>query len=144
LPPSFRSARSLIASGVFGAGTVACSQIGDHPVIVPVLLLGLALILAYIGSRKQVSRVQFLFVFAFFLAGAISVVFSDLTMKAAALLGVGRGADLLLYFSVLCGVLVAANFYFRFKDHERMLSEIVRQMAIRTPQRPRKETAPSK
>jgi hypothetical protein len=113
-------------------------------VIVPVLLLGLALILAYIGSRKQVSRVQFVFVFTFFLAGAISVIFSDLTMKAAALLGVGRGADLLLYFSVLCGVLVAANFYFRFKNNERMLTEIVRQMAIRTPLRPIKETAPSK
>ena len=104
--------------------------------IVPVLLLGLGLILAYIGSRKSLSRLQFLFVILFFLAGAISVVFNDLTMKAAALFGVGRGADLLLYFAVLCGVLVAANFYFRFKENERVLTEIVRQMAIQSPLRP--------
>ena len=43
--------------------------------IVPILILGLALILAYIGSRKQLSRLQFLFVVLFFGAGAIGVAF---------------------------------------------------------------------
>ena len=104
--------------------------------IVPILLTGMALILAYIGSRKQLSKVQFLFVVLFFLVGAFGVVFQDSSMKLAAWLHVGRGADLLLYFSVLCGVLVAANFYFRFKETERMLIEIVRQVAILSPQSP--------
>jgi hypothetical protein len=104
--------------------------------IVPILLTGIALILAYIGSRKQLSKVQFLFVALFFLLGAFGVVFQDSSMKLAAWLHVGRGADLLLYFSVLCGVLVAANFYFRFKETERMLIEIVRQVAILSPQSP--------
>jgi hypothetical protein len=49
---------------------------------------------------------------------------------------VGRGADLLLYFAVLCGVLIAANFYFRFKETERMLTEIVRRIAIQNPSYP--------
>jgi hypothetical protein len=104
--------------------------------IVPILLTGLALILAYIGSRKQLSKLQFLFVALFFLLGAIGVVFQDSSMRVAAWLHVGRGADLLLYFSVLCGVLIAANFYFRFKETERTLTEIVRQVAILSPQSP--------
>jgi hypothetical protein len=104
--------------------------------IVPILLIGLALILAYIGSRKQLSRTQLLFVLLFFAIGVVSVLFQPLTMRAAAFLNVGRGADLLLYFSVLCGVLIAANFYFRFKDTERILVEVVRKMAILSPRHP--------
>ncbi len=104
--------------------------------IVPILILGLALILAYIGSRKQLSRLQFVFVVLFFGAAAVGVAFRDLTMQLAALVNVGRGADLLLYFAVLCGVLIAANFYFRFKETERMLTEIVRRIAIQNPSHP--------
>jgi hypothetical protein len=104
--------------------------------IVPVLLIGLALILAYIGSRKKLSRVQLLFVLVFFAFGGASVLFQDVTMRAAAYLNVGRGADLLLYFSVLFGVLIAAHYYFRFKDMERTLVEIVRRIAIMTPHKP--------
>ena len=103
--------------------------------IVPILLIGLALIFAYIGSRKQLSRVQLLFVLVFFSIGVVSVLFQDLSMRAAAYLNVGRGADLLLYFSVLCGVLISAHFYFRFKETERALVEIVRQLAIMSPRK---------
>jgi hypothetical protein len=108
--------------------------------IVPVLLIGLALIFAYVGSRKQLSRLQFLFLAVFFAAGAVSVVFQDLTMRAAAFLNVGRGADLLLYFSVLLGVLFSAHFYFRLKETERVLVEIVRRIAILTPSAPAGES----
>ena len=104
--------------------------------IVPILLTFLALILAYVGSRKQLSKLQFLFVLAFFAAGAAGVTFRDLSTQVAEFLNVGRGADLLLYFAVLCGVLIAANFYFRFKQTERMLAEVVRAMALQAPIRP--------
>jgi hypothetical protein len=107
--------------------------------IVPILLAFLALILAYIGSRKQLSKLQFAFVLAFFAAGALGVIFRDLSMQVAEFFNVGRGADLLLYFAVLCGVLIAANFYFRFKQTERVLGELVRQLAIQSPARPGKQ-----
>ena len=98
--------------------------------IVPVLLTALALILAYIGSRRELSRLQLAFVALFFLAGAAGVVFQDLSTRLAVRLHVGRGTDLMLYFSVLLGVLIAANFYFRFRQNERIMAEIVRQLAI--------------
>src|SRR5580704_15309372 len=104
--------------------------------IVPILLIGLALTLAYIGSHRSLSKLQLLFVTAFFAVGAVMVLWPELANRAAAILRVGRGADLLLYFAVLCGVLVAANFYFRFKETERVLAELVRQIAILSPQRP--------
>ena len=104
--------------------------------IVPLLLIGLALILAYIGSRKELTRLQLLFVTVFFGIGAAGVVFPNSSMRVAAWFNVGRGADLLLYFSVLCGVLISANFYFRFRETERKLTDIVRQMAIVSPQYP--------
>ena len=104
--------------------------------IVPVLLIGLALILAYIGSHRHLTRFQFFFVAAFFGGGAFMVARPSMANRAAGLMNVGRGADLLLYFAVLCGVLAAANFYFRFKQNERALVAIVRQLAILSPLQP--------
>jgi hypothetical protein len=107
--------------------------------IVPVLLIGLALILAYIGSHRSLSKLQLLFVAVFFGIGAVMVVWPDMANRSAAILRVGRGADLLLYFAVLCGVLVAANFYFRFKQNEQVVIAIVRQLALLTPARPHQD-----
>jgi hypothetical protein len=104
--------------------------------IVPILLIGLALILAYIGSHRNLSKLKLLFLAAFFGIGAVMILWPDLANRVARILRVGRGADLLLYFAVLCGVLVAANFYFRFKQNEQVVTAIVRQLAILTPMQP--------
>jgi hypothetical protein len=98
--------------------------------IVPLLLTSLALILAYVGSRNQLTRPQFLVVATFVTIGGLTVLFPQVTTQVARLFNVGRGADLLLYFAVLAGVFLAANFYFRFKQTERQLTEVVRQLAI--------------
>jgi hypothetical protein len=101
--------------------------------IVPLLLAGLAVIQAYIGSQRNLSKWKLLFVTAFFSLGAVMVVWPDLANRATAILRVGRGADLLLYFAVLFGVLIAANFYFRFRQNEQVVIAIVRQLALLTP-----------
>jgi hypothetical protein len=104
--------------------------------IVPVLFIGLALILAYIGSHRNLSRMQLLFVTVFFSIGMVMVLWPNLANRFAAMLRVGRGADLLLYFAVLIGVLVTANFYFRFKQQEQVVISIVRRLALLTPMQP--------
>jgi small membrane protein len=106
---------------------------GEAIMIVPLLLSGLALILAYAGSRRRLSAGQLLLVALFFGAGVGLVLFPSLATAAAQALNVGRGADLLLYFAVLSGVMVTANFYFRLKQNERILIEIVRQLALLSP-----------
>jgi hypothetical protein len=51
------------------------------------------------------------------------------------LLGIGRGADLVLYLSVLGFLGVSFYFYSRNVRIERQLTEVVRQMALRDPRR---------
>lgn len=104
--------------------------------IIPILLLGLGLILAYVGSHRRLSKLQLLFIAAFFGVGTLMVLRPDLANRTASAFNVGRGADLLLYFSVLSGVFVAANFYFRFKQNEQVVTAIVRKLALLTPTLP--------
>jgi hypothetical protein len=91
------------------------------------------LILAYIGSHKRVSAAQAVFVGVFLSAGMFLVITPEMANRIASLLGVGRGADLLLYFSVLVGVFAGANFYFRFRQNEQTLIAIVRELALSRP-----------
>ena len=107
--------------------------------IVPLLLAAIALLLAYIGSHDQLSTSQTLFVVVFFGVGGLFVLFPQAATRVAGWLNVGRGADLLLYFAVLSGVLIAANFYFRFKQTERAFIRIVREMALNAPLKPEQE-----
>lgn len=46
-------------------------------------------------------------------------------------LGVGRGADLVLYLLVIAFILGMLNFYLRFKTMDRRLTELARTVAIR-------------
>jgi hypothetical protein len=110
--------------------------------IVPILLFGLGMLSAYVGSHR-LSLFQFTVVFLVFATGATFVVAPDLANRTANALNVGTGANLLLYFAVLAGIFVAANFYFRFKQLEQVLTNIVRELAILTPQSPatKKENA---
>ena len=78
--------------------------------------------------RNQASkRLFFLFIFAL---GVVFVLLPDFTNRVAHILGIGRGADLLLYFSVIGGFLVLVLINAKFKKLERALTEIARRQAI--------------
>lgn len=64
--------------------------------------------------------------------GVASVVQPGLTQEAADLLGVTRGTDLVLYLLVVIFALTSAGFYFRFREVDRRLVDIVRADAVRT------------
>jgi len=88
----------------------------------------LLLILYYKSFKNQaIKRLLFLFVFAL---GLVFVLFPELTNHIANLLGIGRGADLLLYFSVIGGFLALILIYSKFKELERSVAELVRRQAI--------------
>lgn len=99
--------------------------------ITPIIVISLAAILVYAALQRQVSLLLVLFLFAFFATGGGLAIFPDAANHLAARFSVGRGADLLLYFAVLAGVFVSTNFYFRFKQMERVLTLVIRQMALR-------------
>jgi hypothetical protein len=59
-----------------------------------------------------------------------SILRPELTQKAANLVGVGRGTDLLLYVLTAVFLYVALGFYLRFRDVERQLTVLARRIAL--------------
>lgn len=64
-------------------------------------------------------------------SAAVAIARPDLTVGVANLLGISRGADLVLYLSIL-GMIAGFFFvYLRMKRLENAITELVRQMALR-------------
>jgi hypothetical protein len=63
--------------------------------------------------------------------GIVLVAFPELSTKLAAMLGVKRGADLVLYLSIVVLGLLWLNQASRLKEFERKLTQLVRDAALR-------------
>jgi hypothetical protein len=69
--------------------------------------------------------------------GAAAAIFDpDLTNRAAGWLGIGRGADLLIYVVALAFAVVSFYFYTRLRRLESNLTVIVRELALRDHETP--------
>lgn len=80
------------------------------------------------GTRGR--AIPFLEAIIWLLAG-VAILQPNLTAEVANLIGIGRGADLILYLLVLSNLVSWFYFYRRLQQQETMISELVRQMAIR-------------
>jgi hypothetical protein len=80
------------------------------------------------GDRHQAIRR--ILMLLFIVAAASSVVFPQLWTLAAHLVGVGRGTDLLLYFTVLIFIGFVATTYRRFRQIERDVTQLARKLAL--------------
>jgi hypothetical protein len=92
----------------------------------------MAAILASIAFRARL--VYRLLAVMLFLAATVFIFSPDLTTVIAKSLGVGRGADLLLYVSLIAGVHVALLLYRRTRELEHKMAQLVRAAAIRDAQ----------
>jgi hypothetical protein len=105
-----------------------------QPVIKLVLLAAIAVVALFAmrGSTKAIHRVVWWgFVLAGLVAAALSVVFpGDLTWLAHKV-GVGRGADLVLYVLVVSFMLVSVILFRRISDLERKYVVLARELALR-------------
>jgi hypothetical protein len=97
---------------------------------VVVILLAAVLMLRGGGARHQAIRR--ILMLLFILAAASSVFFPQVWTWAANLVGIGRGADLLLYLLVLTFLGFVASTYRRFRTLERDVTELARQVALVT------------
>lgn len=82
-------------------------------------------------TRK--SALQRLFIVAFFGSGFVSILQPDWTSRVAALVGIGRGADLIFYVSTLFIFFICFNFYIRFRLIEERQTQLVRELALLQP-----------
>lgn len=80
-----------------------------------------------VGLRAG-TRVGLLLLTAF---AAASVIDTSIPQRAADLLGVTRGTDLVLYLLVVVFALSSAGLYFRCRDIESKVADLARSMALR-------------
>lgn len=69
-------------------------------------------------------------------AGTAALLSPDGVTRLARILGVSRGADLLLYVSVLSGLGIAFIIYVRMRATDRQITLIVRQLALASAEAP--------
>lgn len=86
------------------------------------------------GARHQ--AIQRIFLLLFIVAAGSSVFVPQVWTFAAQLLGVGRGADLLLYITVLAFLGFVATTYRRFRRLEHDITELARKVALTTASSP--------
>ena len=106
----------------------------NDPTLFKLLFAGAAaLAMFYFLVATRRSAFQRLFVLFLFGAGILFVLRPELSNDAARLVGIGRGADLVLYVSTLFLLFLSVNHYLRFKDVDEKLTRLVRQLALMQP-----------
>jgi hypothetical protein len=98
--------------------------------IIAVVVIGFVAFLMIRGGGARHQAIRRILMLAFVVAVASSVFFPSVWTSVANLLGIGRGADLLLYFLVLTFLGFVASTYRRFRRLEGDLTELVRQVAL--------------
>ncbi|AXH95359.1 DUF2304 domain-containing protein [Ornithinimicrobium avium] len=106
----------------------------DQPLIKTVLLVAVVVITLMLnrstaGSRHQ--AVRRLLLVGFVLLAAAAVLFPRLLTQVAQFLGVGRGADLLLYGLTVFFLGYVASSYRRMRQVEQQVTTLARELALR-------------
>lgn len=111
-------------------------------ILVVAVILALLLFLRQHGTSRGRAGNRIAFVL-FLLFGVFAVVDPNETTALAKLIGVGRGADLLLYGLVVVFTFVVINTYLRFRDWESRQARLARAFALSNAEAPTDELAMS-
>ncbi len=111
--------------------------------LIQIVLISAVLIVLAVFARnwnttrmRAWKRIAFI---AFCVINVYAVLRPADTTRAAHMVGVGRGTDLVLYLLVVGVTALALNTYLRFRVIERRLTELARDTALRTAHRPEPE-----
>ena len=95
------------------------------------ILLGLLVLLfTYVINKLKNRWIDLVVLCTLIIAGAVFIIFPDLTIIIAHKLGVGRGADLIFYLSILIFWFVIIKLYARIRKLEQIMTEIIRKDAL--------------
>lgn len=105
----------------------------DQPLIKVILLVGIIGITVLLtrstaGARHQ--AVRRLLLVGFVLLAAVAIIFPPLLTQVAGIVGVGRGADLLLYVLTITFLGYVAASYRRMRQLEQQNTVLARQLAL--------------
>ncbi len=99
-------------------------------VTLPLLAVIVLVTAIQIGRRRLSPRFGFAWI-VLWVAAAVSIADPDILVRAAHFLGIGRGADLVLYLSVIFSFAAFFVTYLRFRRVDEQLTKLVRHIAIR-------------
>src|SRR5262249_49959755 len=99
-----------------------------------ILIAGLLLCVWYAIAQRRKSRWVSAVILGVSLVGVYFVMFPDTTNSIAALVGIGRGADLLFYCWLVISLIVSVNLQFRILDLQGMITELTRELALQSAQ----------
>jgi hypothetical protein len=94
------------------------------------LLLGLGAIGWFIFLRRTRLPFHLVTMFAMLGAGAVAVVVPQQTDRIAQLVGVGRGADLIVYLAIVAILFVLVHYFTKFVELDQRTTELARELAI--------------
>ena len=102
--------------------------------IIQVLLIGgLLLCLLYASMQRQKTRLLSKAISIVALTGIYFVLFPEHTNELAHFVGVGRGADLVLYCWLVISIIVSLNLQSQILQLQRLITELAREMALKDP-----------
>ena len=96
-----------------------------------ILLTGVAFICLYFVIRLKKKAVDLFFLLLMISAAIVFIIWPDVTNKIANWLGVGRGADLIFYTSILIFWFVILKLYTRIRQLEKSFTQIIREDALK-------------
>ena len=99
-------------------------------IIQVILTLGLVLCLTYAFLQRQKSRLVSLTISIISNAGIYFVLVPERTNDLAHLVGVGRGADLILYCWLVISLVVSVNLQFKILRLQGLITELARAIAL--------------
>lgn len=94
------------------------------------LTTGVAFIAVYFFIRLRNSLFDIILLLLLITAAILFILFPDITNTLANKLGVGRGADLVFYTSILIFWFVILKLYARIRRLEQIITKVVRKDAI--------------
>lgn len=86
----------------------------------------------------QISPFEFLFWSVVFLAAITGIAFPQGTTDLARLVGIGRGADLVIYISIVVLFYLVFRIYVLLEDVRHEITELIRAMALQNTGKKRK------
>ncbi len=92
--------------------------------------LGMGLVILRYRQRK-IGPVAFLLWLVLWTGAAVVIMFPMSTVILARILGIGRGADLVLYTSLIVTLYLLFRLYVRLEQVNREVTQIVRALALR-------------
>lgn len=94
------------------------------------LITGIAFVGVYFFIRLRNTILDLVLLFALVAAAIVFVLFPDLTTDIAHRMGVGRGADLIFYTSIIIFWFVILKLYARIRRLEQIVTDVVRKDAL--------------